>query len=225
MTIAGAHELRPSHGSAARSIAPRRRAASRGRSRDAQREQRRARETRGGDGVGRDRRRGDQRGRRQPRDERGARRPRLGDEAACERGGEHEPQRRDRREEQLDGDRPPSAYAGAMSSGNADPDRVEQAAVRAGRAGPGRRGRSSARPRAVVVAEVEVAVGDDRLGDEQAGPRLQVAAGRVGSPASRRAAKKRARGGARRRRRSSAAARAAPAAATRGRATRRARGR
>ena len=133
-----------------------------------QRRQRRAGQQRAGGQLGMDARGVGERGRGEPGQQGGRRRPRLGHHPAREQCGEHEAERRDRGEEELDEGRAAERVGGRDQQREADAVRLVAAPERelpVGRQRAGIEARVGARR--VLVAQVEVAVGDDRLGGEQ----------------------------------------------------------
>ena len=116
-------------------------------------------------------------------DKRGGGRPRIGHEAACQRGRQGERQGRERGDDQLRPGRSGERVARRDKQGEADLGGLRSPAVREPSGGrevalvevlPG--------AGAVLVGQVDVAVGDDRLREQQAARfALAVVAGRPGS--------------------------------------------
>ena len=155
------------------------------------------------DRLGRDGGGGRQRGRREAGRQHGAARPRLGHDAARERRRQHERERGQDRDHQLDQPRPAERVRGEIASGIPTPCGSRSRPSTSVPLGRGSRAVNSRHwsPR-VLVREVEVAVLDPRAGGEQV-VHLVARVVLPGGRGDRRASRRRRRAGAPRGRRAS----------------------
>ena len=166
---AGSRYFGPSQGSDGEQRGADERAAERRPLAHPQRAQRGARERRPRRGLGVDGGRVRQRGRGEPDDQRRAARPRLRHDPARDRRGEHEAERRDRRQEELDRVRPAERVGRRDQQREADALRLDAAAedhpalrgAACRRGSPRRRASANSSVRSMSRSR------DDRLGDQE----------------------------------------------------------